>query len=751
MVLVQAAFFFSFAAIRIVDGDEGVYALTSVLVMRGKMLYQDLFYPQMPVLPYVYGAWMQAFGESWYAARFLSALFATATGTLLFAYLARRRGHATALVGVTLFASTYLVFTWFTTVKSYAISTFLLFTACVLLEGGRSATPRFAAAGVLFALAFGTRLYFVAALPTFLVAVLRSPQRRAAATAFAGGAAIGLVPTLVYFVLDPQRFLWNVLGYQGVRSSGGLVGDLTQKADVARTLVGFGAYDRAAGVQYLVLCGGAAIALVALLHTRRPIPLSFVAAACVAGASFLPTPTYTQYFCVTVPFLILGTLDVVGGSLRVRENPASWWLICAAVAGIFILGAETARRHVTWAQETYPVDHPVSTIGAVRDVTRFINAHASRREQVMASWPGYLLGSHATVVPRLEEHFAPPTAAAVSSEEIRRYRLITAREVEALIHSYRTRLVVYHNWLSIGPRPDWRRALREARYRPVALVGDAIIYEAPRIKVPSEVFRLVRRSATRSLARVDFRAALASREVIGGGDARARGRIDLSASNDPAQVCWALEIVTLGSPTGVVLRRAGRGGTKGPIVARLGQGFSPDGCTNVNPSIAAEFLSAPSSFYVAVTTRVYPHGAARGTPRSTQPMYRFGASQRGLPGDAHLSATLVGYPAVLGADPDGFAAVELHLERAEGGSRVCWAFVGGQARGRPLRAELRVGKPAPRRRSVLRLGREFTPRGCATVPPRLAAALRANPRRYHVAISTAAYPAGAVLGALTRP
>ena len=746
------ALFVWFALTRFFDGDEGVYGLTSVLVADGKLLYRDFFYPQMPVLPYVYGGWMEIVGESWNAARALSALLAAATGVLLYRYLDRRAGWSVALLGVGLFASSTLVLEWFATVKSYPLSTFLVVASCVLLDRARPISPAaWAGAGALFALAIGSRLYFAAALPAYAIAVLRSTDRPRAAGWFGAGFGLGALPILAYLVIDPGRFLWNVLLYQGVRSSGGLVGDFGQKLDVVARLLGFvgnDVTDHATGFQYLILLAGAVAALVVALRLRRGVPLPFWFAACLGAVSLAPTPTYVQYFVVTVPFLIMGTLPLLASG-RTPGPVVARGVAPLVVASVAWLGGITLHRDLEASASAYPLEHPIGTMHGVEAVTRFVDDHARPGEEVMASWPGYLVGSHAKVVPGLEEHFAPPTAAAVAPEDVRRYRLVTARQVERLIHTYRTRLIVYHNWLSLGPRPDWRRAAREARYRPLARVGDAIVYEAPRSKLPAHLFQPVRSAATVPVDRVDFRATLRPQEVAGGGDARARGAVEVSVDTATGRICWALEVVTLGPPTGVVLRRAGPGGGAGPDVAQLGRGFVPSGCTTLRRRAAAELASAPSTFYVAVRSRLYPHGAVRGTVESSSPIYRFGASAQGLPEQPDLTANLVGYPATLGADPTGFATVRIYFADSRAGTRTCWAFVGGQTRGRPLRAEIRRGPPGLARPLVLRLGGEFRPRDCVVAPPRLVAMLRANPRSYHVAVTTTAYRHGAIVGRIS--
>src|SRR5205807_1747646 len=74
-----AAVYVPMSLFRLVDADEGIYLLNAKEVLNGSLPYHDFFYPQMPLLPYVYGLWMKLFGVSWYSGRLLSALLAIDT------------------------------------------------------------------------------------------------------------------------------------------------------------------------------------------------------------------------------------------------------------------------------------------------------------------------------------------------------------------------------------------------------------------------------------------------------------------------------------------------------------------------------------------------------------------------------------------------------------------------------------------------------------------------------------------------
>ncbi len=54
LLVAFAAGTLALSRVRPIDGDEGYYATAARLVSHGRTPYLDFFYPQMPLLPYVY-------------------------------------------------------------------------------------------------------------------------------------------------------------------------------------------------------------------------------------------------------------------------------------------------------------------------------------------------------------------------------------------------------------------------------------------------------------------------------------------------------------------------------------------------------------------------------------------------------------------------------------------------------------------------------------------------------------------------
>jgi glycosyl transferase family 87 len=401
----------------------------------------------MPLLPFVYGAWTWIWGDSWYAIRTLSLVFALGAGALVYAHVAGRRGRGPALLALGLYALSGLVLGYFTIVKTFALATLLLVGALVAAE-----RRRWLLAGLLAGLAVDTRLVFVAAVPALAFAA----RRRFAP--FLAGLAAGLVPSIVLFALSPHRFVFDNLRYHGEKTTHGLVGDLGQKERTAANLLGYGNTDHAVGLQFALLL---VLTVAALWLARRRLPLAAGVAALLGLGCFLPTPTYVQYFCVVVPFLALAVGEAV-------SSPR----VAAAVLVPYGVAAGFAFAHLV---DTTPLLKP--SLASVDRVSAAIDRRSSPGERVLASWPGYLFPTHADAIPGYTNHFAPAAAAHVSAVEARRVHVLSEAQLDALIRARRVRLVVFRNWVTTEPFATWEDALRAGRYRLVETVETAKIYE----------------------------------------------------------------------------------------------------------------------------------------------------------------------------------------------------------------------------------------------------------------------------------
>lgn len=488
---VQLLAFVPMAVFRNIDADEGYYGLAAQLVGRGETPYHDFFWPQMPLFPYVYGGWTAVIGHSLASARALSVLIAMAIGLVLALHVRRRFGSwRLGLLATVLFASSSLAFDWLVTGKAYGLATLLLLGAVVLVDDQPPVSSRrWLGAGVLSGLAIDARLLFAGGAVVLLVAALRRPVRgwgwTAAARAFLGGLAAGLLPSLVLFALGPKRFLFDNLGYHAVQNGHGYFEGVRANVEQKLRLL---AELLAHEPQLVLLVLGALAGTVAARRAGRRVPLA-VPVACLLGlAAISPEPAYVQDFSTLVPFLVLGSVEllaVLGPRLSGTSDPVlrgSLRAVLVAAVGLYVLAPV-----LDVAQETKTGDLTGGFLGSTlrmptaRDVTRAIDARAAPGETVLAFWPGHLVGSHADPVPGFENDFAVRGVefAALSPADARRHHLASATALEGLIRGHGVRLIAHGPLGDASPRRDWRRIIVASGYRPVARFGLTTLYGGP--------------------------------------------------------------------------------------------------------------------------------------------------------------------------------------------------------------------------------------------------------------------------------
>jgi hypothetical protein len=399
VVTVQLAILAPMAVARGIDGDEGYYTLAASLLADGQLPYRDFFYPQMPLLPFAYGPWTAVFGETWFGARSLSVVCAAALGLLLYRYASGRWGsQALGVLAVALYATSMLVLIWMTVVKTYPLSTLLLVAAFVVADRPElPQTPRrWLAAGVLFGLALDARLLFAAAAPVLLVYALRSArgaEGRRLALSLLAGMAVGLVPSIVLFALDPRRFWFHNLGYHSVRSPGGLFGDVVDKLEILGELF-------VDNPQFALLAVLAPVMLAAARVLRSRVPMAYPIAALLGIASIAPNPPFVQDYVTLVPFLVAGTVELAAslpalagarpGDRKVAFLRAAMPLAIAAYLAVPLVELPRAAGGGYLGGGDYIEDS--LRPGSVANVTRAIDAHSRPGERVLAFWPGYLYG-----------------------------------------------------------------------------------------------------------------------------------------------------------------------------------------------------------------------------------------------------------------------------------------------------------------------------------------------------------------------
>ncbi len=217
------------AALNLIYGnlnqDEGWYLYAAKMVRDGAVPYVDFAFTQGPVLPYVYGlfhAVIDALGVA--GGRLVSAWFGLFSGLLAAATVARvvHRNKTFACMAVWILVGCNVYQSYFTTVvKTYGLC------ACLLMAGFFALTYRdwlgATLAGILLALAAGTRLSAGIVLPITGVWLIFQRERRWHWVWFGIGGGLTLLVLFAPFFASAFDQTWfGLLGYHAGRDPGGL-------------------------------------------------------------------------------------------------------------------------------------------------------------------------------------------------------------------------------------------------------------------------------------------------------------------------------------------------------------------------------------------------------------------------------------------------------------------------------------------------------------------------------------------------
>lgn len=437
LTIIQLLFFAPLSLNRIIAGDEGFYLIAAKEVTHGALPYIDFFYPQMPLLPFAYGAWMKLVGSNWRNARLLSAVLTALLGSLLFLRVTHLHSKRWGYFSVVLFVGSQLVFPWYVTAKTYALSTLLLFGAYLLFVTPSWATPgaRYFGAGVLFGLAVNTRLYFCSTLLVFFASWLRFPRsvRRSAALAFLTGGLLTALAPLYFMIMAFDSFWFCNMGYHLLRSNLSWPRRIRQKFTILKTITGFRGTAKFTGLQFPFTLLMAAMGLLGMNLKEKRVDMALYLAIVLFMVSFAPTPAYVQYFCVSLPFLLIGVVWMVRESLAVTGTARFMGLAVCVWFGCRYCEPISADLH-KYTQSGRGV---LSILGpkeskilpAMRRIANAINEVTQPGDRVLTTWPGVLVGSHARPYRGLENHFGLKSGHKIPASERERLHIMSKNDL----------------------------------------------------------------------------------------------------------------------------------------------------------------------------------------------------------------------------------------------------------------------------------------------------------------------------------
>lgn len=415
---------------RLIARDEGFYIVASELLLKGKILYKDFFFPQMPFTALFYALSFKIFGVSWFVARFSTGVIYFLSGCFLFIFIKKNYSYLFAILALMLFSLHPMGFAWQSVIKSYAfVNLFLMliysFTSSLanlksddIYNKGHSLlnskisisnSKKIFFIGFIFGLLGLTRLHFLSLLPLVLFHIF-SIQKKFSKKDFVSfflGCTLSLSPCFYYMAQDINSFIFNNLGYHLVRSQTPLEGELTTKLYSLLRLLGLKPSQQIIKYQMIVtyfipLCFGLYYFILKLFKKRFYFP--FLYSLFILILNSIPTPTYLQYHSCIIIFIIIMSLDFI----RVQNNTYLKFLISIVFLTVNIsyypksLHAYTISAHnVIGITGQNPEMWSIHTVQKINEHLNMIDTD----KYLVSVWPGHALNSKHKMLPGTENPF----------------------------------------------------------------------------------------------------------------------------------------------------------------------------------------------------------------------------------------------------------------------------------------------------------------------------------------------------------
>ncbi len=261
---------------------------------------------------------------------------------------------------------------------------------------------------------------------------------------FCAGLAVGFLPQCYWLLSDFSSYYFNNLGYHLNRRQGSFAEELQKKEIIFRILTGLRETQKFEGFQFPMLLLSNILLLLSSVFVRSKLIVASAFALCLAVLSFLPSPTYVQYFSLSVPFLCVGAAGLCSLLLSRRLLLYLAMILFLVFyllpfpedyknytrSGKGVIGIGNASNAKTWRVEP------------VEEVAQWLSEHARPHEQVMSSWPGFLLSAPVRSYPELENHFGLYIADRVPVADRRKFKIMSWSEFSEKIARGSTRLLV---------------------------------------------------------------------------------------------------------------------------------------------------------------------------------------------------------------------------------------------------------------------------------------------------------------------
>jgi len=358
--------------------DENLFIAVSRLWGSGD-IYRDFGYNHLPYLPYILGGlyWLTGTGHLLLLGRLLvAASWAIAIAALWLIAQRQRAGFPAFFTGAMLLMGNVLLIgaPGLMVSNNFLPLPFALMAIHFLLCGLDRERPSWMCcfvAGVLISVAIGLKANYIFLAPflalTTVLAPLAHPLRQrlvCGTVPLALGGLTGGVPALIAIASDPDAFFAHTIRYFTQLQPAYWSHSTDPKIMTAAQKILLAEEIWTSNATLLALVG--AVALVALPLWRRgwrdgvlavwSWPVILAAALAVMGViiSFVPTPSFPQYFVPPIPFLVLLVVLLRARTLSENRTAADAVLLSLAFVALLCAGSRLApglislSRPATW-------------------------------------------------------------------------------------------------------------------------------------------------------------------------------------------------------------------------------------------------------------------------------------------------------------------------------------------------------------------------------------------------------------------
>lgn len=420
---------------RLIAKDEGFYLMAIESVLNGKNVYYDFFYPQMPLLPYLYALFFTFIDLTFESARTVSALIPTLIGTIIYSYSFKISNSKTiSFLFLTAFLITNFTIAWFAVVQTYSISTLFLLASCICLC--KINKKNIILASFFFSLAVGCRLFFAGLFPLILLYIFINSQRKEKLKNCYSFSIFGLLTGLLicsYFFIDFDKFYLNNLGYHLNRTSKGFTESLNNKLVVAKVILGLKPTVKFDAYHMQVLFYSSVVSVIYLLISKQQTKITTYIIIGLIVLSLIPNPTYVQYFSTLVPFMFLICIDCF--CYLKQKNTKLIYLIGSLFFLSFLPYSYTDfDRYTKSGKGVIGISNQNNAkhwnLSNLKKIASIINENCKKKKcSAISTWPGYLIGTKTQIVSGYENHFADVLARTMNEEDKENYKLRGTKDV----------------------------------------------------------------------------------------------------------------------------------------------------------------------------------------------------------------------------------------------------------------------------------------------------------------------------------